>query len=191
MTAMARVRTAAEVLGLAAGAPWRRAALEAVAALGLPDGWIGAGFLRAPVWDALHGHAKETPLDDIDVVYFDPACLDPAADARAEARLRALAPGLPWSVRNQARMHERHGDRPYRSTADALCHWLETPTAVALRLDRDGRPELLAPLGLDDLVGLVVRPTPHARARRMAAFRARVAGKGWFEKWPRLRLAWR
>jgi uncharacterized protein len=24
-------------------------------ALGLPDCWVGAGFVRNPVWDALHG----------------------------------------------------------------------------------------------------------------------------------------
>jgi hypothetical protein len=187
---MARVRTAAEILDLVAGAPWRREALAAVAALDLPDCWIGAGFVRAPVWDALHGYAKETPLEDIDVVYYDPDCSDRAVEVQAEGRLRALVPGLPWSVRNQARMHLRNGDRPYRSTADALCHWLETPTAVAVRLGRDGAPELLAPLGLDDLVGLVVRPTPHARAYRMDGFRARVVRKGWRDTWPKLRLAW-
>jgi hypothetical protein len=84
-------------------------------------------------------------------------------------------------------MHARNGDAPYGSTADALTHWLETPTAVALRLEA-GRPRLLAPLGLDDLLGLVIRPTPHARARRMAAFRERLATKGWLRTWPRLRV---
>ena len=29
--------------------------LRAVEALNLPDGWIGAGFVRNPVWDALRG----------------------------------------------------------------------------------------------------------------------------------------
>lgn len=188
---MARVRTAADIRDLVAGAPWRRRALKAVAALGLPDCWIGAGFVRAPVWDALHGYAKETPLDDIDVVYFDRSCLDPGPDAQAEARLRELVPGLPWSVRNQARMHLRNGDAPYRSTADALCHWLETPTAVAVRLGQDRAPELLAPLGLDDLVGLVLRPTPYAQAHRLTAFRERAGRKGWLEKWPKVRLEWR
>ena len=30
-------------------------ALQAVARLDLPDAWIGAGFIRNAVWDALHG----------------------------------------------------------------------------------------------------------------------------------------
>ena len=122
------------MLDCALDGAWRQAALAAVADLGLPDGWIGAGFLRTPVWDRLHGKNTATPLDDLDVVFFDPSNLDPATEARLEARLRAAQPGLNWQVRNQARMHLRNGDRPYRSTADALRHWLETPTAVALRL---------------------------------------------------------
>ena len=180
---------AAAVIALATAEAWRREALEAVAALGLPDGWIGAGFVRAPVWDRLHGYDSATPLDDIDVVTFDPDCLDPGAERAHEARLAELLPGLPWSVRNQARMHLRNGDRPYRSSADALTHWLETPTAVALRLEA-GRPALLAPLGLADLLGLVIRPTPHARAHRMAAFRQRIATKGWRKTWPKVRVVW-
>lgn len=176
------------MLDLIAGQPWRRQALEAVAALDLPDRWVGAGFVRAPVWDALHGYTKPTPLDDIDVVYYDPACPDPAAEVAAEARLKELVPGLPWSVRNQARMHLRNGDAPYDSTADALRHWLETPTAVAVRLGKDRAPELLTPLGLDDLVNLVLQPTPYAQSHRMAAFLERVERKGWLRKWPKVRL---
>ena len=88
---------------------WRLACLEAAAALDLPDGWIGAGFLRSLVWDRLHGHSEATPLNDIDVLYFDPEDRSRAAEAALEARLRRSIPGLPWSVRNQARMHLRNG----------------------------------------------------------------------------------
>ena len=49
--AMAKGKDETAVRDLIAGQPWRRRALEAVAALDLPDGWIGAGFVRAPVWD--------------------------------------------------------------------------------------------------------------------------------------------
>ena len=177
------------VLACALGEAWRQTALAAVADLGLPDGWIGAGFVRAPVWDRLHDRADATHLDDLDVVYFDPTDLDPAKEAGFEARLRAAQPGLDWQVRNQARMHLRNGDRPYRSTADALGHWLEMPTAVALRL-KDGEPELLAPFGMADLVRLHLRPTPHARRHRLAAYRARVAAKGWLARWPKITVDW-
>lgn len=161
--------------------------LAAVAALDLPDCWIGAGFVRAPVWDMLHGYATPTAVPDIDVIYFDPDDPDPAAEAEFETRLRGAHPGLPWSVRNQARMHLRNGDDPYRDSGDAVGKWPETATAVAARLGADGKPALLAPHGVADLLGLVVRPTPHFQ-RRMAVFEQRVAAKNWTAVWPRLRI---
>ncbi len=187
-----RLASERDILALVAGDAWMMAALSAVAGLGLPDCWIGAGFLRGAVWDRLHGYGSRTPLDDIDVVYFDPEAPDPAAEAAQERRLGARLPGLPWEVKNQARMHLRNGDAPYGSCAEALAHWLETPTAVALRLNQAGGLELLAPLGTEDLLGLVVRPTLHARSHkhRLAAYRARLEAKDWPAKWPRLRVVW-
>ncbi len=188
--AMACLKTDDDILALVAGDAWMLGALAAVAALGLPDAWIGAGFLRGAVWDRLHGYGSRTPLDDIDAIYHDPGNLDPALDRNLEKRLGDLLPGLPWEVRNQARMHLTNGDPPYGSSAQALACWLETPTAVAVRLDAAGGPELLAPLGTEDLLGLMVRPTPHARTHRLAAYRARLASKNWPAKWPRLRVDW-
>ncbi len=89
-------------------------------------------------------------------------------------------------------MHLKNGDPPYGSSADALAHWLETPTAVAVRLGAAGGPALLAPLGTRDLLGLTVRPTPHARKHkhRLAAYRAWLESKNWPAKWPRLLVIW-
>ena len=185
---MACLKTDDDILALVAADAWMMGALEAVAALGLPDAWIGAGFLRGAVWDRLHGYGSRTPPGDIDAIYHDPGNLDPAAEAALERRLGAALPGLPWSVKNQARMHLKNGDPPYGSSARALACWLETPTAVAVRLDAAGGPELLAPLGTRDLLGLMVRPTPHARAHRLAAYRARLEQKNWPATWPRLRV---
>ncbi|MSP88678.1 MAG: nucleotidyltransferase family protein [Alphaproteobacteria bacterium] len=175
-----------DVLRLIEAAPWRVAALEAVRALDLPDGWIGAGFVRAPVLDALHGYDRPTPLDDIDVIYFDPRQHSVALDMHWENVLQMRMPGLPWSVHNQARMHMRNGDTPYRDMVDALSHWLETPTAVAVRIGAAGS-ELLAPFGIDDLVGLTLRPTPAGR-RKPTQFRERAVSKGWAARWSNLRL---
>ena len=162
------------------------AALRALAGLGLPDAWIGAGALRNPVWDARSGFAPGTnPPEDVDVVWFDPARATPGEDAAIEARLCARLPGLPWSVRNQARMAARNGDAPYASTADAIAHWPETATAIAARWAGEG-PEILAPHGTADLLGLVLRPTS---PRKAAALATRAAAKGWTRRWPRLTMA--
>ncbi|HEV2550922.1 MAG TPA: nucleotidyltransferase family protein [Stellaceae bacterium] len=160
--------------------------LETVRALGLPDCWIGAGFVRNAVWDRLHGFSSPTPLDDIDVVWFDPARAEKSVDEALLTSLRARRPDLPWSVKNQARMHLRNGDRPYRSSQDAMRHWPETATAVALRLHDDDVVELAAPLGVDDLLALVLRPTPHFRAHRLSAYLERHRAKNWCARWPRL-----
>jgi len=84
-------------------------------------------------------------------------------------------------------MHLRNGDRPYRSAFDAMCHWPETATAIALRLHDDDALELAAPFGVDDLLAMVLRPTPHFRAHRLEAYRERQRAKNWHTRWPRLR----
>jgi len=164
-------------------APLRMHVFEIVRSLALPDWAVGAGFIRAAVWDALSGYDIASPVDDIDVLYFDRENRDPRHDEAIEQRLRDIDPALPWSVRNQARMHIRNGDGPYGSTADALRFWLETPTCVAVRLDTDGGLEILAPYGLQDLFSMSIRPTSRGHARR-AEYTARIAEKKWHERWP-------
>lgn len=164
-------------------APLRMQAFEIVRSLALKDWAIGAGFIRAAVWDELSGFATASPVDDIDVLYFDPDHRDPRQDEIIEDKLKHFDSSLPWSVRNQARMHIRNGDKPYSSTADALRFWLETPTCVAVRLNAEDRFEIIAPFGLQDLFALSIRPTPQGHIRR-AAYLARIAEKRWHERWP-------
>ncbi|MFO1123725.1 MAG: nucleotidyltransferase family protein [Hyphomicrobiales bacterium] len=160
----------------------RPEALRAVRSLALPQGAIGAGYIRAAVWDSLSGQGN-SEVDDIDVIYFDPATASPEADEMQEARLRGIVPQLNWSVRNQARMHRRNGDRPYTSVEDAMRHWLETPTCVAVSLDAAGHLHVIAPYGLDDLFGMRIRPTPRGRERK-AAYLGRLQAKSWCSSWP-------
>ena len=171
--------------GLIRADDWRMTALRAVRTLDLPDGWVGAGFVRDAVWDHLHGWTGRRPAGDVDVLWFDPARDDAAQDAALEAQLHDLHPDIDWSVRNQARMHIRNGDRPYQSVADAMTFWPEIATAAAVRLTHEDRLEINAPLGLDDLFALRLAPTPG----KQAAFAARVAAKDWLTRYPKLRLA--
>ena len=157
--------------------------LRAVRALALPDWAIGAGFVRNAVWDRLQGYEGTTPLNDVDVLFFDPERTGRGFEQALEERLARALPGCPWSPRNQARMHRRNGDRPYRNTEDALRFWLETPTAVAVRLEDDDRLSVLAPFGLADLMAMVARPTAAGRAK-IDQYRARMAAKNWPATWP-------
>ncbi|MDN6856284.1 nucleotidyltransferase family protein [Pseudomonas sp. CAN2814] len=175
-----------ELLALIAAQPQRMQLLRAVRDHGPADAWIAAGCVRNAVWDALHDYSEPTPLSDIDVLYFSADSLEPEVDYTWERRLLAACPDQPWSVRNQARMHLRNADSPYRDCGDAMCHWPEVCTAVALRL-RGNELELLAPLGLLDIWELRVRPTEHFRAKPHL-YRERLAAKNWPARWPKLRI---
>ena len=169
------------------GDAWRVDILKAARTLALPDWAIGAGFVRSAVWDHLHGFTERSDLDDIDLIYFDPQDLSEDREKALDKKLQKAAPGIPWSVKNQARMHLRNEDPPYRSTEDALRHWLETPTAVAVRLEPDDRLTLLAPHGLDDLWAMRCRPTASG-LRRQNEYSARMRAKDWPGRWPRVQV---
>lgn len=171
---------------LVRGTPHFMAMLAAVEATGLPDAWIAAGAVRSLVWDHLHGRPPATDWADVDVLYFDASDTTKAPEQAAEARLNVLMPGIPWEVRNQARMHAKTGQQPYRDTEDGLRHFAETPTAVAVRL-RDTHIGILAPHGLGDLFDCIARPV--FDAPEMAVFyRDRMAAKNWPARWPKVRV---
>ena len=182
MTASAQVHAILRADGL------RWHLLEVVQALHLPDCWIGAGFVRNAVWDYLHERAPTPPAGDVDVIWHDLRRADPAEDREHEAALRAAEPSIFWSVKNQARMHVRNDDTPYASATDAMRFWPETATAVAARRVGSSGCEVAAPLGLDDLVALVLRPTPHFTGAKHSIFQARLRAKGWTSSWPKLRV---
>ena len=165
---------------------WMMSVLRAAAALALPDWWIGAGFVRNKVWDVLHG-VERRPHGDIDLVYFDPSDRRETTERCHDARLETLFATGEWSSKNLARMHEKNGDAPYASALDGIAHWPETATAVAVKLDDAGRVVVRATHGADDLLGLTVRPTPKYQ-HRLDVYRARIAGKRWEERWPKLRF---
>ena len=182
-----RMRDSDDIADFIAHNPRMMRCLAVLAAHGPAGAWIGAGFVRNAVWDHLSGKDTEaTPLADLDVVFHDPVIATAEHDARIEAALSVAAPDLPWSVRNQARMHERNGHRPYRDVADALAHWVETATAIAARLGPKG-VEILAPFGVDDVLGMILRPVPAYRGKPKV-LRARLEAKGWLTRWPRLRV---
>jgi hypothetical protein len=160
--------------------------LRAVRALALPDWCIAAGFVRNRVWDHLHGIVPPRPTNDIDVLYYDAADLSKESEQDFERRLDAVLPA-PWQVRNQARMHIWKGLPQHRDTADAMVYWLETVTAIGVRLEADDRLTVIAPHGVDDLVNLRCRPTAFGRTQ-LDDYNARVASKGWRELWPKVQF---
>ncbi|MCM3757156.1 nucleotidyltransferase family protein [Sporosarcina aquimarina] len=156
--------------------------LRAVEELHLPDAWVCAGYLRNKIWDVLDDIS--TPINDIDVIYFDGDDTSTGIEKKLEKQLKAVLPALPWSVKNQARMHEKNGLLPYYSSFDGVSNFPETPTAVAIRL-KNNELEVMAPFGLSDLFSKYVRPTPSyaENSQLYAVYHDRVSQKCWEEIW--------
>jgi len=68
-----------------------------------------------------------------------------------------------------------------------MIHWLETVTAVGVRLETDDSLTVIAPLGTDDLLGLRCRPTAFGRTQ-FKEYSERIASKRWRALWPKVRF---
>ncbi len=174
-----------DIANLVKNDEWMMSVLREAESLCLPDWMIGAGFLRNKVWDYLHGVKREVAdAGDIDLIYFDTNHQDETSDRALSDKMEGKL-GLEWEIVNQAYTHKWHNrTQPYKNSTEALGEWVETPTCVAVTLNK-GEPVIIAPHGIDDLVNLIVRPTPTAD---MAAFSKRYTGKKWLEKWPKLKV---
>ena len=142
--------------------------LETVRALRLPDPLVFSGAVYQTVWNALTDRPPDHGIKDYDVGYFDP---DTTYDAE-DAVIRAVAAELDEplrsrvEVRNQARVHlwfPDHFQAPYEpvhSTAEALTRFVCPAFAVGVRLEDDDTLTVAAPLGLDDVFAMRLRPNP-------------------------------
>ncbi len=136
--------------------------------LALPQWRLVAGCLYQTVWNALTGRPRGHGIRDYDLIYFDDADLSWEAE---DAVLRRAAPSLaggvgPVEIRNQARVHlwfERRFGSPYPplpSADAALSRYAAVVHAVGVRFEPDDALSIVAPFGLADLFGMVLRPNP-------------------------------
>ncbi|WP_227394958.1 nucleotidyltransferase family protein [Jeotgalibacillus aurantiacus] len=162
--------------------------IRAAGTLGLPDWWICAGFVRSKIWDTLHGFDERTSIPDVDVIYFDPADLREETEKGYEQRLFQMMPEVPWSVKNEARMHLVNGLAPYTSSEDAISKFPETATALGVTLDQQHKLVLTAPSGLEDVLNLQVKPTASftETKERAAIYEERLVKKNWQSIWPKV-----
>ena len=158
--------------------------LQIVRSLHLNDCWVGAGFVRNLVWDRLHNYSTSTHLNDVDVIFFDSG-LEKEKNSLLEEQLTDSFSGVNWSVKNQAYMHQKQGHLPYDSSEEALRFWVETATAVAVRLNDEEELEVLAPYDIQDLFDLVLRPVSQDK---LSVMNGRIRDKNWLEIWPNLKV---
>lgn len=178
--------TERDIIDLIKEDKWMMDILKVAKSLDLPDWMIGAGFVRNKIWDYLHGFEnKEVPTNDIDLIYFEPNNLSEQIDKKYSRQLKEQT-SVSWEVVNQARTHLWHNRPSYKNTEEALSEWVETPTCVAVRLEKDDSLTFFAPHGIDDLVNLIVRLSPNNSD--IKAYKERQKKKGWKEKWPKLKI---
>jgi hypothetical protein len=126
-----------------------------------------------------------TPLNDVDVIYFDVSDVSTQTEQDYERTLSAMMPAHNWQVRNQARMHLQNGDTPYADCIDAMGYWPEKETAVAVRKVDGNGFECVSAFGFDILFAHTVTHNPK---RDIAIFKHRVESKQWLTRWIRLRV---
>jgi len=179
-----------EIISLISEDKWMMEILESTKSLNLPDWWICAGFIRSKVWDVLHNFSERTNIPDIDVIYFDPTNIDVLGEKKLEEILKCLIPNIPWSVKNEARMHVKSNMPPYTSSVDAISKFPETATALGVKLDEKDNVILTAPYGIRDVVNLEVKPTPYftETVERLKIYEERITKKNWKLTWSKLKV---
>ena len=166
--------------------------LTTVRDLGLPDWRIFSGAVYQSVWNSLTGREPGYGRKDYDLGYFDP---DTSWDAEDVIIQRvAAAFDEPFrsqvEVRNQARVpiwFPAHFGEPYdpiSSTDEALERFVAPAFAIGIRLEADDTISIAAPLGLEDMFALTLRPNPN---RGVAKDWARVIEKA-LARWPELKV---
>lgn len=174
-----------DVIDLIRKDQWMMNTLHAVQTLDLPDWWICAGFVRSKIWDTLHHFEERTAMPDIDMIYFDLKNKQETEEKRLESLLCSSMPNIPWSVKNEARMHLRNNVNPYLDAEDAIAKFPETVTALGIRLDNNEQLQLTAPHGVKDVLQMTVHPTPlFAKSETlMEIYHTRMRTKNWSRHW--------
>jgi hypothetical protein len=167
--------------------------LETARDLDLPDWLMVSGAVYQRVLNHLTGREADYGIKDYDIVYFDAADISyEAEDAVIRRVAAAFAPPLQGlvEVRNQARVHvwfeARFGEAyaPLTCSAEALQRFVSPLFALAVRLTADGRLDIVAPFGLDDLFAMRLRPNPLRPTRNFDRIAANLA-----RRWPELQVA--
>lgn len=157
--------------------------LNIVNTLQLSECYVAAGFIRNMVWDSIHG--KSTPLNDIDVVFYDKLDTDNLKQKQVNDYLKKEHPSWDWEVKNQAFMHIKNGDQPYLSTLDAMSYWPEKETAIGASLNTQGKVSIVSAFDIESLFMGHISYNPK---RSISVFEERVHRKSWLKQWPKLRI---
>ncbi|CAI2388712.1 MULTISPECIES: nucleotidyltransferase family protein [Alteromonas] len=197
--------------------PFRMRCLRALRALDLPQGYIGAGFVRNAIWDELHARATPTPLNDIDVIYFSGEINPPQSVASADNTLESVPQPQAYSpnsaaansglkAQEQAIEHELARMVPQANwqvknqarmhVAHAHAPYQNCHDAISYWIERETcvAVRLLANDDLDILAPFGLEAnfagtiSINPKYPRSEVFKQRLASKNWLTVWPLLTL---
>ena len=184
----------AALVEIVRASPGLMAALEAGRTLGAPQWRLVSGAIYNQVWNGLTGRADLHGVKDIDVFYFDPDTSYEAEDAWIRRAAAVFPQAPPVELRNQARVHLWYATRfgrpypPLQSVEAGIDRFSACAHAVGLRLEVDGRLDLYAPFGLDDIFAFRLRPNPAVDSRETYLEKAERQRRIWpeltVEPWP-------
>ncbi|MDA2338779.1 nucleotidyltransferase family protein [Bacillus cereus] len=186
------IQTEQDIIRLIENDEWMMNVLQMAKSLELPDWWICAGFVRSKIWDTLHDYEAKTAMPDVDVIYYNSLHQDEIYEQSLETKLMNIDATIPWSVKNQARMHVVNNMSPYSSSVNAISKFPETATALGVTLDELNNVILTAPCGIEDVLSLQVKPTAHflKSKERLHIYKNRVIKKNWESKWPSITITY-
>jgi len=152
--------------------------------------YLSAGVIRNLVWSILHHQSYGFDQIEIDVIFYDLNDQQGLKEQRLTELLKQKFPNNEWDVVNQAYVHlwyktdDANSISQYQSLFDALSVWVETATAIAVRLLENDDIEIIAPFGLNDLFELKLRW--NKRLVSYPVFLARIQAKQFLTRWEKL-----
>jgi uncharacterized protein len=163
--------------------------IQAVPNLALPNCYVAGACIAQTLWSLSHGFEAHHGIKDIDLVYFD-SDLSKDKEREEQALVKAMFTNFPMKIDviNEARVHLWYESvfgysiQPYTSVEEAISTFPITAGVLGIRSNGKGY-DIYAPLGLEDVLGGVVRPNKKQITR--AIYEAKL--ERWQPIWPRLR----
>lgn len=166
--------------------------LERAQKMDMPNWYLGAGGIAQTVWNIRHGFNAENGIKDYDLVYCDVGDTSYEAEDVLIQKGKEIFNDIPVlvEIRNQARVHlwyEKHFGKSiaqYKSVEEAISTWPTTATSIGVRKNTDGRFQIYAPFGLDDLLRMIVRANKAKITEKI--YQDKV--DRWIKIWPNLKV---
>jgi hypothetical protein len=161
--------------------------LTRACALDLPDWLLVSGALYNSVWNHLTMQPTGHGTKDVDLFYFDASDLSYEAEDAVIRKAAIAFEGLvpPIEARNQARVHLWYEARfggtypALSSSAEALSYFASKTHAVGVRFGGDGKLDVVAPFGLDDIFSFRITPNRVLDNRRTHETKGARSKRAW------------